>query len=101
MYLARITIENFRGISKAEVSFAGNTVLLGDNNSGKSTLLEAAELALGADRLFRRPVIDEHDFHGGEYLVNEITIEVMIVDLDDELQSRFRNNGTDAGFGDN
>ncbi|WP_440312591.1 ATP-dependent nuclease [Leucobacter chromiireducens] len=92
MYLARITIENFRGILKAEVSFAGNTVLLGDNNSGKSTLLEAAELALGADRLFRRPVIDEHDFHGGEYLVNEITIEVMIVDLDDELQSRFRNN---------
>ncbi|MDI6024060.1 AAA family ATPase [Leucobacter sp. UT-8R-CII-1-4] len=92
MHLARITIENFRGISKAEVSFAGNTVLLGDNNSGKSTVLEAAELALGADRLFRRPVIDEHDFHGGEYLVNEITIEVMIVDLDDELQSRFRNN---------
>lgn len=92
MHLARITIENFRGISKAEVSFGGNTVLLGDNNSGKSTVLEAAELALGADRLFRRPVIDEHDFHGGEYLVNEITIEVMIVDLDDELQSRFRNN---------
>lgn len=92
MHLARIAVENFRGISRAEVSFAGDSVLLGDNNSGKSTLLEAMELALGADRLFRRPVIDEHDFYGGAYLENEIRVEVLIVDLDEELQSRFRNN---------
>lgn len=92
MHLARIIVENFRGISKADVSLAGDAVLLGDNNSGKSTLLEAVELALGADRLFRRPVIDEHDFYGGAYLAKEILIEVVIVDLDEELQSRFRNN---------
>lgn len=92
MHIAQIKVENFRGISTADVSLGGNTVLLGDNNSGKSTLLEAVELALGADRLFRRPAIDEHDFYGGEYLDKEIRVEVMIVDLDEELQSRFRNN---------
>lgn len=92
MHLAQIKVENFRGISAADVTLAGNTVLLGDNNSGKSTLLEAVELALGADRLFRRPIIDEHDFYGGAYLEKEIHVEVMIVDLDEELQSRFRNN---------
>ncbi len=92
MHLAQIKVQNFRGISTAEVWLDGNTVLLGDNNSGKSTLLEAVELALGADRLFRRPVVDEHDFYGGAYLDREIRVEVMIVDLDEELQSRFRNN---------
>lgn len=92
MHLAQIKVENFRGISSAAVSLAGDTVILGDNNSGKTTLLEAVELALGADRLFRRPVIDEHDFYGGRYLENEIRVEVMVVDLDDELQSRFRNH---------
>ncbi len=92
MHLARVTVENFRGISKAEAFLDGDAVLLGDNNSGKSTVLEAVELALGADRLFRRPIVDEHDFYGGAYLENEILVEVMIVDLDDELQSRFRNN---------
>ncbi|MFI8633584.1 ATP-dependent nuclease [Microbacterium sp. NPDC077663] len=92
MHIARIKVENFRGVSKADVALAGSTVLLGDNNSGKSTLLEAVELAIGADRLFRRPVIDEHDFYGGAYLEKQITVEVVIVDLDEELQSRFRNN---------
>jgi putative ATP-dependent endonuclease of the OLD family len=92
MHLAQIKVENFRGIAAADVSLSGDTVLLGDNNSGKSTLLEAVELALGADRLFRRPVIDEHDFYGGNYPEKEIRIEVMVVDLDEELQSRFRNN---------
>lgn len=92
MYLARIQVENFRGISSADVSLSGDTVLLGDNNSGKSTLLEAVDLALGADRLFRRPVIDEHDFYAGRYIEDEVRVEVMVVDLDDELQSRFRNH---------
>lgn len=92
MYLARVQVENFRGISSTDVALSGNTVLLGDNNSGKSTLLEAVELALGADRLFRRPVIDEHDFYAGRYKDEEVRVEVMVVDLDDELQSRFRNH---------
>lgn len=74
------------------VLLSGDTVVLGDNNSGKSTLLEAVELALGADRLFRRPVIDEHDFYAGGYIHDEVRVEVMVVDLDDELQSRFRNH---------
>lgn len=92
MHVARVSVENFRGVSSAEVRFSGNTVLLGDNNSGKSTLLEAIELAIGADRLHRRPVIDEHDFYGGKYLDTEIRIEVVVADLDEDLQMRFRGN---------
>ena len=44
--IARIHIENFRGIKLADIHFAGTTVLLGDNNTGKSTVFEAIELAM-------------------------------------------------------
>lgn len=43
-------------------------MLIGDNNTGKTTILEALDLALGPDRLNRTPPIDEHDFHQGRYL---------------------------------
>jgi putative ATP-dependent endonuclease of OLD family len=42
-------------------------VLIGDNNIGKTIILEALDLVLGPDRLNRQPPIDEHDFFRGEY----------------------------------
>ncbi|MFA4227897.1 AAA family ATPase [Xanthomonas perforans] len=98
MRVARVKIENFRGIRSATLHIAGTTVLLGDNNTGKSTVFEAIELAIGADRLARHQVIDEHDFFGGAYQAAgdqpapKITIEVVIADLDAEHCQRFRAN---------
>jgi len=92
MHVAKVDIEHFRGIESAELRFGPTALLLGDNNSGKSSVLEAIELALGPDRLYRRPPIDEHDFHGGLYLDQQIRVEVTVVGLDDELKSRFRAN---------
>ncbi|MEY9415112.1 hypothetical protein ABIF69_001554 [Bradyrhizobium japonicum] len=98
MRVARVHIENFRGIRQALIDFSGTAVLLGDNNTGKSTILEAIELAIGPDRLARSQPIDEHDFHGGDYLGAEgqpqknIIIEVTIAGLDEHLSTRFRNN---------
>jgi putative ATP-dependent endonuclease of the OLD family len=68
MKIARLIIENFRGIQSAELLFPEHVVLIGDNNTGKSTLLEAIDLALGPDRLSGRSPIDEHDFYIGDYL---------------------------------
>jgi putative ATP-dependent endonuclease of the OLD family len=95
--IVRIHIENFRGISLADIYLNGTSVFLGDNNTGKSTVFEAIELAIGADRLSRMQAIDEHDFHGGRYLVEgdqprKIVIEVVIAGLDEDSHSRFRNN---------
>lgn len=97
MHIARVSIRNFRGIRETVVRFSGTSILLGDNNSGKSTIFEALELALGPERLYRNPPIDEHDFYGGEYLdasqeLVVIKVEVVLVNLDAELLSRFRNN---------
>ena len=62
MRVARIEIENFRGIKQAKLLFPKHGVLIGDNNTGKTTILEALDLVLGPDRLNRQPAIDEHDF---------------------------------------
>jgi putative ATP-dependent endonuclease of OLD family len=67
MQVARIHIENFRGIKDTSLDLTKHAVLLGDNNTGKTTVLEALDLALGPDRLNRTPPIDEHDFYQGRY----------------------------------
>lgn len=68
MKISRLMIENFRGVKAAELLFPDHVVLIGDNNTGKSTILEAIDLVLGPDRLNRRAPVDEHDFYIGKYL---------------------------------
>lgn len=96
MKIARLQIENFRGIKKSELFFNAHTVLVGDNNVGKSTVLEAIDLTLGPDRLSKYPIIDEHDFYAGEYLIAdkpvEIFIETVIVNLSGEQIRHFYTN---------
>ncbi len=84
-------------------------MLVGDNNTGKTTILEALDLVLGPDRLNRQPPIDEHDFFQDRYLstaaatatsgvgdspaaedqVPRIEVEVVVIDLADEQKGRF------------
>ncbi len=67
MHVSRVRIENFRGIKRADILLPKHGVLIGDNNTGKTTILEALDLVLGPERLSRQPPIDEHDFFRGEY----------------------------------
>ena len=68
MKIYSVAIENFRGIRSTKLVLPGHAVLIGDNNTGKSSVLEAIDLALGPDRISRRPPVDEHDFYEGNYL---------------------------------
>jgi putative ATP-dependent endonuclease of OLD family len=94
MRVRRLKVTNFRGVSQGSVDFSGHTLLVGGNNVGKSTVCEALDLVLGPERLYRRPVVDEHDFHCGQYLAAdgapvEIRIEATLVDLSEEATRRF------------
>ncbi|MDX9975461.1 MAG: AAA family ATPase, partial [FCB group bacterium] len=95
MKVARLRIQNFRGIKEADLLFPDHVVLVGDNNVGKSTVFEAMDLALGPDRLNRHPRIDEHDFHLGDYVSpidqprKEVRVEVTVTGLSEEQQNRF------------
>lgn len=62
MYIVRLTIQGFRGIQSADVLLGRHAVLVGPNNSGKTTIIEALALVFGRDRLVRR--LTEHDFYG-------------------------------------
>jgi putative ATP-dependent endonuclease of the OLD family len=95
--IAQLSIKNFRGISEGTLTLPGHVVLVGDNNSGKSSVIEAIDLALGPDRINRVAAIDEHDFYAGRYLDGEgnpvpIEIEVTIVDLSPEQIRHFKGN---------
>lgn len=108
MRIFSVAIKNFRGIRAAKLLLPDHAVLIGDNNTGKSSVLEAIDLALGPDRLNRRPPVDEHDFYEGKYLPSDdadarnaaagsaaapdaptIEVEVAIWDLSLEQQARF------------
>ena len=67
MNVCRLNIENFRGIKAATVLLPKRAVLIGDNNTGKTTVFEGLDLALGPDRLNRQAPVDEHDFYQGKY----------------------------------
>lgn len=97
MKIVQVKVANFRGIAQGTVHFDGHSVLVGDNNAGKSTLLEAIDLVLGPERLSRRPVVDEHDFYAGQYLSAEgqpilLEVEVIIADLNEEQLRHFREH---------
>jgi putative ATP-dependent endonuclease of OLD family len=97
MQLREIKINNFRGIKQAAILLADqSSVFIGDNNAGKSTVLEAIDLVLGPDRLSRMPVINEHDFFEGIYIDQgvpvPIIIEITIGSLSSEQKRKFMNN---------
>lgn len=62
MRVSKLEIFNFRGIKSGTVNLGDFTVLIGANNSGKTTIIEALALLFGRDRLVRS--LTEHDFFG-------------------------------------
>lgn len=62
MRVTSLVVENFRGIRTGSIRFKKHTVLVGSNNTGKSTIIEALTLLLGRDKLIRE--LTEHDFFG-------------------------------------
>lgn len=62
MEIASLKIENFRGVQHGIVRFSPHTVLVGANNCGKTTVIEALALLFGRDRMIRS--LTEHDFYG-------------------------------------
>lgn len=80
MRVAALGIENFRGIRSGKVTFRDHTVLVGPNNCGKTTIIEALALVLGRDRLVRD--LTEHDFYGSNpQAVDRIKIIATITDF--------------------
>lgn len=75
-----IRVAGFRGIKSLEVTLPRVAVLIGTNNSGKTSLLKALHLALGDYSRY----LSEEDFHIGadEKRVPEILVDIRIIATD-------------------
>tara|TARA_R110000772_G_scaffold31555_3_gene77794 strand:+ start:4976 stop:6574 length:1599 start_codon:yes stop_codon:yes gene_type:complete len=72
MAIEKVIVKNYRALREAEINFgAGVNIVVGDNEAGKSTLLEAINLALRC-QLNRRPAAYElHPFMFNRDVVKE------------------------------
>ncbi|GEM_PF-6478247 len=66
LLIKRIEIENYRGIRHCILHPQRHNLLVGPNNSGKSSILEAIALVLGSDRSTTAQIV-EYDFFQGKY----------------------------------
>lgn len=82
MRLVEVKIENFRGIHSLHLPLDGLTVLIGENNAGKSTVLEAIRLVLTRGFGVRRGgQFTEYDFHLKDATATPQTAEPISITL--------------------
>jgi len=62
MFLTGVRIQGFRGLGDVQFSLLPKTVLIGENNAGKTSVLDAIRLALRSTPAKRVSPADEFDF---------------------------------------
>jgi putative ATP-dependent endonuclease of OLD family len=77
-----IRVAGFIGIKNLEVSLPRITVLIGTNNSGKTSLIKALQLAIGDYARF----LSEEDFHiaSDDERAKEILVDIRVIPVDDD-----------------
>ena len=80
-----VRICGFRGISNIEIALPRVTVLLGQNNAGKTSVIKALQLAIGD---YSRYLSDE-DFHISEEGKHQeaITVDIRLIPLADKARA--------------
>ncbi len=63
MKLREIIVKNFRCLVDVTIPISDTTVLVGENNSGKTALLEALKISLPWNTASRTPPFNEYDYH--------------------------------------
>lgn len=76
--LSNISIKNFRSCKEINLNFSLFTPLIGYNNAGKSTILNAIEW------LFKKKVLSPSDYFNND---NEIEVEGKVEGITDEILS--------------
>jgi len=63
MKLREVAIKNFRCLKDVQMSVTDTCVLIGENNSGKTALLDAIRIILTRASYGKNVVFDEYDYH--------------------------------------
>lgn len=81
----KVRIRNFRSLKNVEVNLHETTILVGGNNSGKTTFLQALNIALGVNKklLTKDDLFIDKD---GNQTDDTIIIDIRIIPVDEESQ---------------
>lgn len=99
MRLSKITIDNFRGIEHAELELDRDvTVLVGENNTGKTSVLESLRLCLDTVRSDKICNFSEFDFYRDEtrsdlLSCQPISITLSFLESEDHLWPEYITQG--------
>lgn len=92
MYLSKLKISNFRSIKEINLSFQkGVNILIGENNSGKSAVIDAIRIGLGYGKPDNSIYIKETDLHINRNDPSEKNTEIQfdfIFEIEDETRER-------------
>ena len=81
MRVTALLMENFRGIRRLELDLGEITVLIGENNSGKTAVLDALRLCLRDLGPRRRVVFDALDFHLADAAAEPVSAEPIRIEI--------------------
>ena len=81
MRVTALLMENFRGIRRLELDLGEITVLIGENNSGKTAVLDALRLCLRDLGPRRRVVFDALDFHLADAAAEPASAEPIRIEI--------------------
>lgn len=91
MYIEKVEIENYRVFGeKVEIYFQnGLNMLIGENNSGKTAIVDAIRLVMNLGAYKRNLYIEENDFHVNEYGIrsDEAKINIYFNDLNEKQKT--------------
>ncbi len=95
MQLKRVTIRNFRSLRAVDFYPREKNLLVGENNAGKSSLLEALNFCLGGDGQRAAGEVGAYDFFQGKFVESDgtprvVAVEVVIGSLEAESRATFR-----------
>ena len=88
MRITTLLIENFRGIRRLDLDLDEITVLIGENNSGKTAVLDALRLCLRDLGPRRRVVFDTLDFHLTDAVAEPASADPIRIEITFSEQSK-------------
>ena len=94
MKVTALHIENFRGVRRLDLDLDEMTVLVGENNSGKTAVLDALRLCLRDLGPRRRVVFDALDFHLADAAAEPASAEPIRIEVTFSEQSKGEWNDT-------
>ena len=81
MKLRELVVKNFRNLVDVRIPVADTTVLVGENNAGKTAMLDALGVALPRTASGRTNPFDEYDYHMSTAAESPQTSQGVVIEL--------------------